>query len=593
VGGNLVEGRGVSLTRLRSKVDTLVRSTNDLSTTTPELVSRLITPRDQAHKSTLSSPYPAVAAPPTRRRLSTLYQSTTPYHSQGLLFGLVSKLAEAMRKALTRSPSRTERRRPPDQPSPGPDSVVEHGKWPALLGRMWKSCRHFRFNLMFEDRVLETDFCTHVHAGTRGRTRLALIILLLHKVILAAAIHSSSESGFVLNLLLRFVTLSTAVCGMLVATFLVRFDIIRSRWAVNAFLGLLVALRCTGLAVDLRSDFGTVNRMLNVGDTVFLANWVGSYPLGRFNDLAILSTFLVLFLIGVRAMTSGLLPVLFASGLYTLLAGYLTEREARWQFLLEREVLGEMADLKEEEAHIHQLLRCCMPATVLKVLTNDSIADVTRVSTRFYSEVIVFVTDVVGFTEWSSSVAPEMVVEMLHKLVSTIDELVDLHGAEKIKTVGDGYMSVIGLEGLGEKELEKVKDLALSLQHMSMTFSAPDKTPMHMRIGIGIGQAIACIIGRRKWLWDLWGEAVVCAESMEQMGKADAIHISRGVFEKLHHYPFAQELQYVSREEFLTNRKARDIETLTSRKVQDSVALKNLSSGKATAEHESYFIFGC
>eukprot|EP00276_Gloeochaete_wittrockiana_P003309 CAMPEP_0184645220 /NCGR_PEP_ID=MMETSP0308-20130426/1729_1 /TAXON_ID=38269 /ORGANISM="Gloeochaete witrockiana, Strain SAG 46.84" /LENGTH=1183 /DNA_ID=CAMNT_0027074083 /DNA_START=203 /DNA_END=3754 /DNA_ORIENTATION=- len=529
---------------------------------------------------------PPPACTPVCEEVPTIWMkiSTIASRCNGALFMFHVKLVDELERMISESDSGGS---PIQEREVGQIAQEPNRSWGWLIKRLWGLVRKTKVNLTFTDGALEGEFWNYAQEGSLGRTRVALGVLLAHSVVLAILVLYSPGESSLESLIFSHFPRLVAISLMTALSYLMPFDWIRRRVAINLFLGLLVVLQCCRLLVENQlSIVSPLHRTLAVGDSFFLINWIGLYPLalGRFNDLAMLSMVLVFSLVGMRTTSGGMLPSMILAAGYTLLAGYLTESEARWQFLLERRMRSEMAVLKEEEERNIQLLRCCMPASVLRILVDDSVTDMMQASMRAYTEVIVFVTDVVGFTAWSSSVAPEMVVEMLHSLVSMIDGLVDLHGAEKIKTIGDGYVAVIGLEGLGEKELENVKDLALSLQHMSMSFCAPDGTQLHMRIGIGIGHATACIVGKRKWFWDLWGEAVVNAETLEQEGLPNKIHIAAEALQKLETYPFARELVYMSREQFLSESSGEVVKKISS--------VMNGDTGAPEHKPQSYFILG-
>mmetsp|Transcript_16539 Transcript_16539/g.27123 ORF Transcript_16539/g.27123 Transcript_16539/m.27123 type:complete len:188 (-) Transcript_16539:4-567(-) len=126
-----------------------------------------------------------------------------------------------------------------------------------------------------------------------------------------------------------------------------------------------------------------------------------------------------------------------------------------------------------------------------------------------------------------------IVVRMLDSMVSTLDKLMDKYHAEKIKTIGDAYMAVVGLDGLDKEKLKALMELALDIQELSRSFVTPDDNHLSLRIGIAIGGAAAGIIGNRKWSYDLWGEAVDLAQEMESTGSPDMIHVTKEVHDRL------------------------------------------------------------
>ena len=129
--------------------------------------------------------------------------------------------------------------------------------------------------------------------------------------------------------------------------------------------------------------------------------------------------------------------------------------------------------------------------------------------------------------------APSL-VEWLNDLFTRFDLAANELGIEKIKTIGDAYMAVCGLPEVCEDHSERVLQLAQRLIRIAREFSAERGTSLHLRIGVNAGPVVAGIIGRRKFIYDLWGDTVNVASRMESHGVADAIQVTRPVFERLH-----------------------------------------------------------
>lgn len=150
-----------------------------------------------------------------------------------------------------------------------------------------------------------------------------------------------------------------------------------------------------------------------------------------------------------------------------------------------------------------------------------------------YGDVTVLFADIVDFTRMSAASPPCDVVELLNVIFSDFDELAEGYGLEKIKTIGDAYMLVGGLRGSGDDHTEKVVNFACDLLNAVKAHRAPNGEPIRLRIGIHHGPLVAGVIGRRKFIYDMWGDTVNTASRMESYGLADVIQVTEAVKERL------------------------------------------------------------
>ena len=161
-----------------------------------------------------------------------------------------------------------------------------------------------------------------------------------------------------------------------------------------------------------------------------------------------------------------------------------------------------------------------LPNSIPKLKTSGAIV------ADSFEEVTVLFGDIVRFTEFAASVSANELVHMLNEIFSEFDRLVDDHGLEKIKTIGDSYMAVGGLPIPRADHAEAIASMALEMQQSICKFIRPDGTPFELRIGIHTGQAVAGVIGKKKFIYDLWGDTVNIASRMESQGIAGCIQVS-------------------------------------------------------------------
>jgi class 3 adenylate cyclase len=184
--------------------------------------------------------------------------------------------------------------------------------------------------------------------------------------------------------------------------------------------------------------------------------------------------------------------------------------------------------LLAEREKSERLLVNILPAQIAERLkrSNAAIADA-------FGEVTILFSDIVDFTKLSARTSPEELVAFLDEIFSRLDELAERHGIEKIKTIGDAYMAAAGLPAPRSDHAEAVAEMALDMRDSFAKLRGPDGNPLRMRIGINSGPVVAGVIGRRKFIYDLWGDAVNVASRMESHGVAGEIHVSEETHRRL------------------------------------------------------------
>jgi adenylate cyclase len=205
-----------------------------------------------------------------------------------------------------------------------------------------------------------------------------------------------------------------------------------------------------------------------------------------------------------------------ASVAFTLLATFAHQRNEA------------LVALRAEQAKSDALLLNILPGPIverLKAATQTIADDLAATS-------IVF-ADVVGFTPLAERLPPARMVGILDQLFSHFDVLVERHGLEKIKTIGDCYMAAAGVPSPCPDHARKAALLALEMRDGLSTTVGAGEPALEMRIGINSGPVVAGVIGTKRFLYDLWGDAVNTASRMESHGTPGEIQITRATFELL------------------------------------------------------------
>ena len=150
-----------------------------------------------------------------------------------------------------------------------------------------------------------------------------------------------------------------------------------------------------------------------------------------------------------------------------------------------------------------------------------------------FAEVTVAFADLVGFTALSSEMPPQEVVTLLNGLFTRFDIAAQDLGIEKIKTVGDAYMAVCGMPVPVPDHAERMVRMAIRMVHITREHALEHHVVMKLRVGINSGPVVAGVIGKSKYIYDLWGDTVNLASRMESGGIPDSIQVTRPVYEKL------------------------------------------------------------
>jgi class 3 adenylate cyclase len=147
----------------------------------------------------------------------------------------------------------------------------------------------------------------------------------------------------------------------------------------------------------------------------------------------------------------------------------------------------------------------------------------------YFPEVTVLFSDIVGFTPLSSELPPTELVEFLDEIFSAFDDAARRLGIEKIKTIGDAYMAVAGLTHELEDHVFSMVEMGLEMLGALDRVNQGRGTDFQMRIGINCGPVVAGVIGKSKFIYDLWGDAVNVASRMESNGIAGRIQVTEEV----------------------------------------------------------------
>ena len=179
----------------------------------------------------------------------------------------------------------------------------------------------------------------------------------------------------------------------------------------------------------------------------------------------------------------------------------------------------ELLQLEKEKSE-HLLLNI-LPRAIAERLKGGE-----RTIADSHPQVTVLFADLVGFSMLSRKTEPQEMVTLLNEVFSHFDRLVERHGLEKIKTIGDSYMLVGGLPLPRDDHAAAVAEMALDMIEDVARINAQNQRQISIRVGINSGPVVAGVIGKKKFTYDLWGDTVNLASRMESAGTPNAIHVS-------------------------------------------------------------------
>ncbi|MER8382215.1 MULTISPECIES: adenylate/guanylate cyclase domain-containing protein [unclassified Mesorhizobium] len=184
--------------------------------------------------------------------------------------------------------------------------------------------------------------------------------------------------------------------------------------------------------------------------------------------------------------------------------------------------------IEAEKRRADSLLHAILPGQIVARLQRgeEFIAD------RF-DEVTILFADIVGFSSIAARLPPSDLIKRLDGLFSTFDVLAEKHAVEKIKTIGDAYMAAGGVPEPAADHADRIVALGKSMLD-ALKPLAWGNDGFRIRIGVHTGPVIAGLIGRHRFVYDVWGETVNIASRLESQGVADRMQISEATKQALH-----------------------------------------------------------
>ncbi len=212
------------------------------------------------------------------------------------------------------------------------------------------------------------------------------------------------------------------------------------------------------------------------------------------------------------------------SSIVYLLLRYAVQEKAKAQANLEE--THHLLQIEQDRSE--KLLLNILPGPIAERLKNDNqaIAD-------GFADVTVMFVDIVNFTKVAEGMSPQQVFSMLNRIFSSFDELAEEFGMEKIKTIGDADMVAGGLNNEMDNYARSIAELALAMRDLLHRDFTVNDMHLEVRIGIGTGPVVAGVVGKKKFIYDLWGDTVNLASRITSEGVPGMIQVDETTYRRL------------------------------------------------------------
>jgi len=185
-------------------------------------------------------------------------------------------------------------------------------------------------------------------------------------------------------------------------------------------------------------------------------------------------------------------------------------------------------ELKREKEQVERLLLNMMPRSVY-----DEYRTFGVVMPRLYDPVSVLSLDFAGFAEAMATHDPGVIVSELNDIYTAFDRIGQQFGCERIKTVGDVYISMAGVPDPADDHADAVANAAVRFVRYLVQRNATHPIAWHCRIGLASGPVIGSVVGVQKYIYDVFGPAVFRATRLRQYARPMKIVASGAVRQAL------------------------------------------------------------
>ena len=204
---------------------------------------------------------------------------------------------------------------------------------------------------------------------------------------------------------------------------------------------------------------------------------------------------------------------------------------ALYKHKVEQELRLKTKELEEEKLRTDSLLKNILPEEIVKEIKSKG-----NVVPRFYDQVSILFTELLGFDLVTTEFEPDLLLAELNEVFENFDGIVLKYKLEKLKTIGTSYMIAAGLPKEMNDHAKNILVAAIEMQQYIKKHNESKHIKLEMRIGIHSGPVVAGIVGMRKFTYDIWGDAVNIASRIASGCEPDKINISGETYHLIKDY---------------------------------------------------------
>lgn len=204
---------------------------------------------------------------------------------------------------------------------------------------------------------------------------------------------------------------------------------------------------------------------------------------------------------------------------------------AKEKFEIEIELNERTKELAEQKEKVEMLIRNILPEETITEYSERG-----KIGTKKFKMVTILFSDVKGFTELTSRIDTEEVFAELNKIFEEFDKFCEQYYVEKIKTIGDAYMCAGGIPVKNSTNAIDVTLVALKMIDYIKNNKGNLKYNWQLRIGLHTGEVLAGVVGKKKFAYDIWGDAVNIASRLEATSEPNEINISQTTYELINEF---------------------------------------------------------
>jgi class 3 adenylate cyclase len=195
---------------------------------------------------------------------------------------------------------------------------------------------------------------------------------------------------------------------------------------------------------------------------------------------------------------------------------------------MSRSIKTQTDQLAQQVRENEELLGSILPASAIAQRREGD----ERASQQF-TDVSVFFAELIGLEDFSREAGETKALSVLGDLIVSLDEAAEKFGIEKVKTIGGAYLAVCGLSVSRPDHARRMAQFAQEAVRIVAHSHRDFKAELNVAIGINSGPVVGGVVGRRKFLYDLWGDTVTIAKKLAVGKGASTIRVTQSVRDRI------------------------------------------------------------